>query len=344
MQNTTGGNWKEMVHAASIPGGGDLAVVQYHLEMGMDPNWQHPECMSTPLLEAIRAGNRKVVKLLLEHTPNTADPTVPGDWEGQTPMELAMERKDHAVVDLLLPFLPKEYENECKTVLLTGTTHREMVTQFLELGHCVVVGVDKTDEDTAAEAETLRKETGNRKLFWLSVDDLEGFLEMPVEPDYWTPYKVDVWIHKTGSTEGFFADFTAIQESIAVGRSASKMLLLIESKDFAKHSTQLQLSWLLTQDIALQSNIFAMVEPTKWWHAMTYAFWSKTWCVSTARLLGLVQKSAEDPHVADDYGIPGTVYSYRRHIMSLPSAADGGIAASQQDEWKKQLDPFRAKL
>ena len=342
MQNTTGGNWKEMVHVASIPGGGDVAVVQYHLEMGMDPNWQHPECMSTPLLEAIRVGNLKVVKLLLEHKPNTADPTIPGDWEGQTPMELAMELQNHDVVDTLLPFLPSDYDNECKTVLITGTIHRDMISHFLELGHCVVVALDKTENDTAAEAEALRKISGNRKIFFLGMAELESFLNTPAKSAQWTPSKVDIWLHKTSNPEGLVADFAAIQASAPVGKSATKMLLLIESKDFAKESIQLQLSWLLTQDITLKFHIFAMVEPNNWWKSVTYSFWSKTWCVSMARLLGLMQKSAEDPHVGGDYGVPGTAYSYKRQVLSLPGT--DGIDVSHQDEWKKHLEPLRAKL
>jgi hypothetical protein len=35
-----GGNWKEMFGAAEE---GDLELLRYHLERGVDPNFAHPE-------------------------------------------------------------------------------------------------------------------------------------------------------------------------------------------------------------------------------------------------------------------------------------------------------------
>ena len=57
-----GGNWKEMFHAAEQ---GDVELVRYHLDMGVDPDYQHPEYMTSALLESIRKGKLEVVELLL---------------------------------------------------------------------------------------------------------------------------------------------------------------------------------------------------------------------------------------------------------------------------------------
>ena len=64
------GDWKELFNAAQQ---GDLELVEYHVRMGIDPNYQHPEFMCTPLIESIQHGQFEVAKYLLE---NGADPTI----------------------------------------------------------------------------------------------------------------------------------------------------------------------------------------------------------------------------------------------------------------------------
>ena len=116
---TTGGNWKEFWLAASQPNGGDLALVEFHLENGVDPNYQHPEMESTALCESIRAGNIEIVDYLLKYKNKTTnqpavDPTIPSAYENQTPLEIAMELQNHDIVDLILEALPEETFEEGK--------------------------------------------------------------------------------------------------------------------------------------------------------------------------------------------------------------------------------------
>lgn len=51
-----GGNWKELLYASER---GDLDLMRYHLRMGIDPNYQHPEFLTTPLSRLPETINRK---------------------------------------------------------------------------------------------------------------------------------------------------------------------------------------------------------------------------------------------------------------------------------------------
>ncbi len=90
-----GGNWKEMFYAVE---GDDLELLRYHLRMGIDPNFQHPEVLTLPIVEAARLGRTEMVALLLEHG---ADPGQPAAWERKNALETAEEHRQHEVVDLL---------------------------------------------------------------------------------------------------------------------------------------------------------------------------------------------------------------------------------------------------
>lgn len=41
------GDWKEMLIASQE---GNLDLVRYHIRMGENPNYQHPEFLTTPLI------------------------------------------------------------------------------------------------------------------------------------------------------------------------------------------------------------------------------------------------------------------------------------------------------
>lgn len=61
------GDWKEMYQAATT---GDLELVRYHIKNGVDPNYQHPEILSAPLVTAIIHGHSRVAEFLLQHGAN----------------------------------------------------------------------------------------------------------------------------------------------------------------------------------------------------------------------------------------------------------------------------------
>lgn len=78
-----GGNWKEMFNAACA---GDLQLVRYHLERGVDPNYAHPEFLSTPLVACLLCGQEQVARHLLDHG---ADPHLYSEFDALLPLEAA---------------------------------------------------------------------------------------------------------------------------------------------------------------------------------------------------------------------------------------------------------------
>jgi uncharacterized protein len=79
------GDWKDMFLAVCA---GDVELVRYHLENGVDVDHAHPEFQSTALVASIPAGHEQVAHLLLDHG---ADPPLVSPLEGQTPVEAARD-------------------------------------------------------------------------------------------------------------------------------------------------------------------------------------------------------------------------------------------------------------
>ena len=95
----SGGNWKEMFKAIQE---GDLELVRYHLNSGVDPNYQHPEFMASPLVESIRFNHLEITKLLLD---NNCNPDVKEDLGGDTPLSVAQKKNNVEAVNLIKKYL-----------------------------------------------------------------------------------------------------------------------------------------------------------------------------------------------------------------------------------------------
>ena len=79
----SGGDWKDMFRAACT---GDVELVRFHLDNGVDVDFAHPEFQSTALVASILADREEVAHLLLDHG---ADPLLRSDLEAMTPLEAA---------------------------------------------------------------------------------------------------------------------------------------------------------------------------------------------------------------------------------------------------------------
>lgn len=79
----SGGDFKDMFAAAVR---GDVDLVRFHLERGVDPDHVHPELQSTALVTSILAGQEAVARELLAHG---ADPTGWSELDETTPVEAA---------------------------------------------------------------------------------------------------------------------------------------------------------------------------------------------------------------------------------------------------------------
>lgn len=86
----SGGDWKDMYDAAVA---GDELRLQYHIKQGVNPNYQHPEVMCTPLVASLIHGHDDIAIFLLN---NGADPNLLSDYDGLTPLQAARQfgRKD----------------------------------------------------------------------------------------------------------------------------------------------------------------------------------------------------------------------------------------------------------
>ncbi|MEO0474260.1 MAG: ankyrin repeat domain-containing protein [Bacteroidota bacterium] len=93
--NPSGGDWKEMFQAAAT---GDVELVRYYLKQGIDPNYQHPEFLTNPLIESAQEGQLAVVELLLA---SGADPFQKSEMDGWTALEVAKIKQHKEVVRLL---------------------------------------------------------------------------------------------------------------------------------------------------------------------------------------------------------------------------------------------------
>jgi len=94
------GNWKELFQAVQT---NDIALVEYHLETGVDPNHQHPEFLAAPLVESIRFNHLEISKLLLE---KGADPLIVEIWGKETPLSVAQSTNNQAAIELLQQYTP----------------------------------------------------------------------------------------------------------------------------------------------------------------------------------------------------------------------------------------------
>ena len=95
---SAGGDWKDMYNAAER---GDADCVRYHLERGVDMDYQHPEAMVSALVIACIHGHTDVVRVLLEHGANPDQPSELGDI---SPLQAAREGEHHAIQALLLRY------------------------------------------------------------------------------------------------------------------------------------------------------------------------------------------------------------------------------------------------
>lgn len=89
------GDWKDLYAAALA---GDIDLVRYHISAGVNPNYQHPEILCTPLVASLIQGHGDIARYLLEHG---ADPNLRSEFDGLTPLQAARKFKRDGFVKLL---------------------------------------------------------------------------------------------------------------------------------------------------------------------------------------------------------------------------------------------------
>lgn len=94
-----GGNWKDMMKGIQV---NDLELVRFHINMGVDVNYQHPEYMTTPLIECVEYGHVAIAKLLLE---NGADPKLVSVMGANTALSMAQREGNKEMEALIQEYL-----------------------------------------------------------------------------------------------------------------------------------------------------------------------------------------------------------------------------------------------
>lgn len=89
------GDWKEMLKAAQE---GDLNLVKYHIDRGVNPNYQHPELLTTPLIVSIEHHQIEVATFLLE---NGADPNLRAGFSTDSPLSIAKKNNCKELVKII---------------------------------------------------------------------------------------------------------------------------------------------------------------------------------------------------------------------------------------------------
>ena len=89
------GDWKDLYQAALT---GNLSLVDYHIREGVNPNYQHPEILCTPLVASLIHGHRDITHYLLSHG---ADPNLLSEFDGLTPLQAARKHGRLEFVKLL---------------------------------------------------------------------------------------------------------------------------------------------------------------------------------------------------------------------------------------------------
>lgn len=89
------GDYKAFFTAACA---GDVALVEHHVDAGIDVDFVHAELQSTALVAAIEERRSEVALLLLDRG---ASPTLVSPLEGMTPLQAARAAGLATVVDRL---------------------------------------------------------------------------------------------------------------------------------------------------------------------------------------------------------------------------------------------------
>lgn len=88
------GDWKGLIQAVLD---NEPEEVRYYLSGGVDPNFHHPEMMTSPLIEAVRMDHYEIIELLVAHGAN---PTSKSQL-GESPIQIAKQKKNPQLMKML---------------------------------------------------------------------------------------------------------------------------------------------------------------------------------------------------------------------------------------------------
>lgn len=93
------GNWQDMFKAIQE---NDFELVKFHVENGVNVNYQHPQYFTTPLIESIRQGHHVITKYLLMRGANVQAIET---YSNKNAIQIAKELGDEETIHLILHFV-----------------------------------------------------------------------------------------------------------------------------------------------------------------------------------------------------------------------------------------------
>jgi uncharacterized protein len=90
-----GGDWKEMFRGVET---NDFNLVEYYLNKGIDVNYQHPEFLTSALIESIRLNHLEMLEFLIK---NGASADTREAFSNKSPMTIAKELRNKQAVEIL---------------------------------------------------------------------------------------------------------------------------------------------------------------------------------------------------------------------------------------------------
>eukprot|EP00545_Synedropsis_sp_CCMP1620_P014226 CAMPEP_0119014104 /NCGR_PEP_ID=MMETSP1176-20130426/9354_1 /TAXON_ID=265551 /ORGANISM="Synedropsis recta cf, Strain CCMP1620" /LENGTH=314 /DNA_ID=CAMNT_0006967243 /DNA_START=136 /DNA_END=1080 /DNA_ORIENTATION=+ len=305
-----GGAWKELLRAASE---NNSSLVAFHLSHKIDPNFQHPEYFTSPLFEAIRAGHVSICQQLVDTGGSSL--TTPEELTGSTPLEVALEEKQHAIVDFLLErLLPKDKAGSIMTIMVSGNLDKPLLRQLAATGHIIWINAAGA-ADAGLLVQDLQLTTKNIKVRLLSMVPQK----VPQELE-----EVTHWIVRGEENDEMMHQLLPYMIKYAPTMCRLQRTIVIASQ--AKPMSA-ELVWLLSRT----SIATAVVEPKSWWDTLGDYGWSQTWEQTLWWLL-----TTFDP-------VEGRLHNYKRKVVvdcCNNSNVSTPLSQPTQDEWDIKFKPL----
>lgn len=286
-----GGAWKELMRAASE---NQSSLVAYHLSRDIDPNFQHPEYFTCPLFGAIRAGHLQICQQLVD---GGASIVTPEELSGSTPLEVAVEEKQHEIVDFFLEQLPQNEKESMMTILVSGHAWDKRVLQGLaSMGHIIWIDDESADEKIVHE---LQLATKNKKIQLANMvsRELAG---------------VTHWIVREEANEERRQLLPYMLEYAPLMTKLQRAIVLKKRSQ----SISTELAWLLSRN----SNTAAFVERTSWWDSFVAEY---VWAQTREQTLWWLLTTFDS--------VEGSLYNYQRNIVTDYNASD--VPSDQLEGW-----------
>ena len=261
--------WKELLKACSE---NNTPLVNYHLTNGVDPNYQDPDnnAMTSPLFEAIHGGHWQCTQLLLEAGASLTN-VMEGSSGNMTPLRVALNERQHLIVDSLLDRLPTRHKvGIIKTILVSGRTQKEVLQSLAATGHIVMID---NDDSVPGMVQNLQFATSNRKIRLANMVSTELVTV------------TDLIIREVGGVSllEFLVDYYPLMEKL------ERILVLTTQRP-----PSAELSWLLLRN----AKTIALVVPS-WWDMLFDFGWLTRFQLTIWQLLTTLDH------------VQGTCYDYQ---------------------------------